>query len=89
MTGTLIARVLFCLSEEENKSLKAQVAQLSTSQSSTSSEVETFKRRADEVEREKRDLMGVISRMKEEGAHREGTCLCLSVLLCASETVCL
>jgi len=45
---------------------------LSSSQSSTSSEVETLRRRVDDTEREKWDLVGVISRLKDEGTQRDG-----------------
>ena len=45
---------------------------LSSSQSSTSSEVENLRRRVDDTEREKRDLVGVISRLKDEATQRDG-----------------
>ena len=53
-------------------SLQEQVAELLNSRSSSSSEVDTLKHRVDETEREKRDLVGVITRLKQESAHQEG-----------------
>ena len=52
--------------------LEAQLASVSTSQTSTSTEVESLKHRIEDVEREKRDLVGVVSRLKEDAAQREG-----------------
>jgi nucleoprotein TPR len=52
--------------------LKAQISALSTSQSSSSTEVDNLKRRVDDTEREKRDLVGVISRLKQDSSQREG-----------------
>lgn len=34
--------------------------------------MDALKRSVEDIEREKRDLMGVISRLKEEGVQREG-----------------
>jgi len=57
---------------EAKTTLQTQLTTLSSSQSSTSSEVETLQRRVDDTEREKRDLVGVISRLKDEGTQRDG-----------------
>ena len=57
--------------------LQSQIASLSTSQSSSSTEVDSLKHRVEDTEREKRDLVVVISRLKQEGAQREGTKLCI------------
>jgi len=57
---------------EAKTTLQTQLTTLSSSQSSTSSEVETLRRRVDDTEREKRDLVGVISRLKDEGTQRDG-----------------
>ncbi|KAJ6508423.1 hypothetical protein C8R45DRAFT_1069158 [Mycena sanguinolenta] len=51
--------------------LQAQIAALSTSQSSSSTEVDNLKRRVEDTEREKRDLVGVISRLKQDSTQRE------------------
>ncbi|GJE88476.1 hypothetical protein PsYK624_045590 [Phanerochaete sordida] len=51
--------------------LESQLASISTSQTSTSTEVESLKHRIEDVEREKRDLVGVVSRLKEDAAQRE------------------
>lgn len=55
-----------------NADLQARVTTLSTSQSSSSNEVEELKRRLEDVEREKRDLISVISRLKQDSSEREG-----------------
>ena len=52
--------------------LEAQLSSVSNSQTSTSTEVESLKHRIEDVEREKRDLVGVVSRLKEDAAQREG-----------------
>lgn len=41
-----------------------------------------MKRRVEDTEREKRDLVGVVSRMKDEGSQRQGMYLVL-VVICA------
>ncbi|KAJ7288016.1 hypothetical protein C8J57DRAFT_504699 [Mycena rebaudengoi] len=51
--------------------LQAQIATLSNSQSSSSTEVDNLKHRVEDTEREKRDLVGVISRLKQDGSQRE------------------
>ncbi|KAH9480632.1 Protein MLP1-like protein [Psilocybe cubensis] len=56
---------------EEKMELESQLTRLSTSQSSSSTEVENLKRRVDDTEREKRELVGVISRLKDEGSQRD------------------
>jgi nucleoprotein TPR len=53
--------------------LQAQINTLSTSQSTSSTEVDTLKHRVEDTEREKRDLVGVVSRLKEDSAQREGS----------------
>ena len=52
--------------------LQAQLSTLSTSQTSSSAEVETLKQRVQDTEREKRDLIGIVSRLKEDSTQREG-----------------
>ena len=52
--------------------LQNDISELQNSQSQTFSETETLKYRVENVEREKRDLIGVISRLKEEGTQRAG-----------------
>ncbi|KAG6916321.1 hypothetical protein DXG01_007371 [Tephrocybe rancida] len=51
--------------------LQAQLQTISNSQSASSSEVETLKRRVEDTDREKRDLVGVISRLKQDVASHE------------------
>lgn len=48
---------------------------VTTSQTSSSSEVELLKNRINDTEREKRDLVGVVDRLKEDSAMRDGTLL--------------
>jgi len=57
---------------EAKTDLQNQLTTLSSSQSSTSSEVETLRRRVEDTEREKRDLVGVVSRLKDEAMQRDG-----------------
>jgi len=52
--------------------LQNDIAELQYSQSQTVSENEILKHRVEDVEREKRDLVGVVSRLKEEGIQRTG-----------------
>ncbi|KAF9242663.1 hypothetical protein BU15DRAFT_72775 [Melanogaster broomeanus] len=54
-----------------NKDLEALLSSLSTTQSSSSSELDQFKHRIEEAEREKRDLIGVVSRLKEDASQRD------------------
>ncbi|TFY82201.1 hypothetical protein EWM64_g1811 [Hericium alpestre] len=54
-----------------NASLQSQVTSLTSSQSSSSTEVDVLKRRVEETEREKRDLVGVVSRLKEDSVQRD------------------
>jgi nucleoprotein TPR len=61
-----------CFTVEEKAALQAQVFALSNSQTSSTSEVENLKHRVDDTDREKRDLMGVISRLKQENTQRDG-----------------
>jgi len=68
---TLSRTKLLGLVEAKN-SLQVQITELSTSKSSSSEEVENLKHRVDDTEREKRDLVGVISRLKQETSQREG-----------------
>ncbi|KAJ7029278.1 hypothetical protein C8F04DRAFT_1237155 [Mycena alexandri] len=51
--------------------LQAQISSLSTSQTSSSTEVDNLKHRVEDTEREKRDLVGVISRMKQDDSQRQ------------------
>lgn len=49
--------------------------ELQSSRTQTSAETDSLKHRFEDIEREKRDLVGVISRLKEEGVQRGGTVL--------------
>ena len=57
---------------EAKGKLQEQLTTLSTSQASASTDAETLKRRVEDTDREKRELIGVISRLKEEGTQRDG-----------------
>ena len=61
--------------------LQAQLATISTSQTSSSAEVESLKHRIEDTEREKRDLVGIVSRLKEDASQREGTLVELTALV--------
>ena len=52
--------------------LQSQVSTLSSSQSTRSSEFDTLQRRIDETEREKRDLVVVVDRLRSDGVQAEG-----------------
>jgi nucleoprotein TPR len=58
-------------------SLRAEIAILSTSQSSSSTELDSLRRLTEDTEREKRDLIGVISRLKQESTDQDGQFLLL------------
>ncbi|KAG7088185.1 hypothetical protein E1B28_012203 [Marasmius oreades] len=51
--------------------LQAKVAALSSSQTSSSSELHDFKNRLNDSDREKRELLGIISRLKQEESQRD------------------
>jgi hypothetical protein len=55
--------------------LESQLSTLSSSQSISSTELDSFRHRVEDTEREKRDLLGVVSRLKEDGAQRDGAFL--------------
>ncbi|CAA7262954.1 unnamed protein product [Cyclocybe aegerita] len=56
---------------ESKAALETQLANVCSSQSTSTSQVEALQRRLDDAEREKRDLVVVISRLKEEGSQRD------------------
>ena len=62
---------------------EARLAAVSNSQTASSTEVESLRHRVEDVEREKRGLVDVVSRLKEDAVQREGEssgqchiCLC-------------
>ena len=55
----------------ERAKLQAQLNAVSSTQTSSSAEVQTLKQRIEETEREKRDLMGVVSRLQDDAAQRD------------------
>jgi nucleoprotein TPR len=62
---------LLCVAASHS-ALQAEIVNLSTSQSSSSSELDHIRRRVDDTEREKRDLIAVIDRLKQDAAQRDG-----------------
>ncbi|KAG6850340.1 hypothetical protein H0H93_014613 [Arthromyces matolae] len=58
-------------------SLQAQIQNLSNSQTVSSTELDNMKRRVEDTEREKRDLVGVISRLKQDGGQQDEEVLSL------------
>jgi nucleoprotein TPR len=63
---------LLDLSVASQTELQAQIRALNTSHTSSSTEVDDLKHRMQDMDREKRDLVGVISRLKQETSQREG-----------------
>ncbi|OBZ68761.1 Nucleoprotein TPR [Grifola frondosa] len=55
----------------ERAALQTQLSALSSTQSVSSTEVDTLKHRVEDTEREKRDLIGVVSRLKEDTTQRD------------------
>ena len=55
----------------ERAKLQAQLNAVSSTQTSSSAEVQTLKQRVEETEREKRDFMGVVSRLQDDAAQRD------------------
>ncbi|KAL4250041.1 hypothetical protein ABKN59_004926 [Abortiporus biennis] len=51
--------------------LEEKLSKVSNAESSSHSEVDTLKRRVEDTEREKRDLIGVVSRLKDDSAQRD------------------
>ena len=46
----------------------------------SSTELDSFKHKVEDIEREKRDLLGVVSRLKEDSAQRDGVfCILLPI----------
>ena len=68
--------------ESARATLQTQLSSISTAESATHSEVEVLKHKIEDIEREKRDLIGVVSRLKEDGVQRDGELLI--VFLCYS-----
>lgn len=62
----------FTLVVEDKTTLQNQITAISASQHSSTSETTSLKERVEDTEREKRELVGVISRLKDEGSQREG-----------------
>ncbi|KZV92725.1 hypothetical protein EXIGLDRAFT_836242 [Exidia glandulosa HHB12029] len=57
--------------QSSNSAMQAQLSNMSSSQSASSGEVDTLRRRVEDAESEKRSLMGVMDRMKEQDALRD------------------
>ncbi|KAG6376921.1 hypothetical protein JVT61DRAFT_953 [Boletus reticuloceps] len=54
-----------------NKDLETRVSLFTSSQSSSVSDLDHLRNRVEETEREKRDLIGVVSRLKEDATQRD------------------
>jgi nucleoprotein TPR len=59
--------------------LQSQISTISSSQSTRTSELETLHRRIEDTEREKRDLVVVVDRLKSDGVQAEGATTSLAV----------
>ena len=75
LTTSLFIGGLCALAEATNHSLQTQVSTITSTTSASSSELESIKTRVADVEREKRDLLSVVSRMKEDAASQDGMSL--------------
>lgn len=64
--------------------LQNQLSNVTSTQSTSSFELSSLRRKVEETEREKRDLMSVISRLEEDAAQREEEILHLRENLKAS-----
>jgi uncharacterized protein (UPF0335 family) len=65
--------IRFFFSQASSKSnLESHISTLNSSQSISSTELDSFKHKVEGIEREKRDLLGVVSRLKEDSAQRDG-----------------
>lgn len=53
--------------------LQTQLSSASSSHNASSVELDNLKSRIEDVEREKRDLVSIVSRLKEDSAQRDGT----------------
>ncbi len=64
--------------------LQTQISRLSSTSSASSTELDDLKHRLQDSEREKRDLMGVVSRLKQDEAQRDGASplVCISICSC-------
>ncbi|SRR6266550_1082238 len=65
-------RSFFWFKAGSQSALKSRIAELETAQTSSTTDVDRLRARVDGVEREKRDLVGVISRLKQENESRDG-----------------
>ena len=63
---------IYYLAAVSKAALQTQLSSLSTSSSASSTELDTLKLRVEDTDREKRDLVGVVSRLKEDCAQRDG-----------------
>ena len=64
-----------------NKDLETRISSFTDSQSSSVSDIDHLRNRVEETEREKRDLIGVVSRLKEDATQRDGTCIPFEILI--------
>ena len=61
--------------------LQTQLSSASSSHNTSSVELGNLKTRIEDVEREKRDLVSIVSRLKEDCAQRDGTKMCFVVVV--------
>ena len=69
---SIILIYLFTFVVEDKTILQNQITAISATQHSSTSESTSLKERVEDTEREKRELVGVISRLKDESSQREG-----------------
>jgi len=61
--------------------LQTQLSSASSSHNASTVELDNLKTRIEDVEREKRDLVSIVSRLKEDCAQRDGTKICSSIVV--------
>ena len=67
--------------------LQTQLSSASSSHSASSVELDNLKTRVEEVEREKRDLVSIVSRLKEDCAQRDGTKMLFAMAVLHTDTL--
>ena len=82
-TMHVVLLIFFGSKAASQSASQSRIAELETAKTSSTTDVDRLRARVDDVEREKRDLVGVISRLKQENESRDGTddILCLSLVL--------
>jgi nucleoprotein TPR len=70
--ASVVLLIGFWSTAASQSALQSQITALEATRASSTGEVDKLRKRVDDVEREKRDLVGIISRLKQENESREG-----------------